>query len=902
MSMNGWNAAERLPVADFEQSPLPGPEAAIERAALPVAAGEMGPLPAAPWLAEPVRSDPRVRRTPAPAETPKRRWNRPSAREQERVQWNTPDGQEEARGRVKRVVVKADPRVRWIPPAGQKEAPRGPLATPPEAPLFDVPGPYEVNVREFGAIGSKLQFVGSIEGELDLVRIRVDKVRVRVEADSPPERPADSSDDPYLQERLGKPGHFDKPIHADQWVLRDAPAQVAAFRQLRPGAGIGIFGAAAKGVSHAAVIVAVDAAKFTVKFKPAAATRVTDAEVWNDDRPPIQAALDEAGLVAGVKNLRGAVVRVPAGTYPIGVPWAADNRPVFVWSNTRVVGEGPQRTVLVLADEVNQPVWDPQNPGNNLWAKVKSAGTAMVVANSRSTSWARDHRDRFHESVVRGSVDYLGPADREAAPNENISLEELAVDGNRENQRRLYRGGGDRRSWSYILREPREELPSGVGRDLVRQVPGIESGSQSVDFVASDNGSVPGMTKPVAQTIYVLATLIDGDGNESTPSRMGVILLYDLRRSFSLRVLFGKYPNVGRARAGNLKLRIWVRDGRPNESEAAKQVGYRIGAEQVVGQLMRKPIANWWDPREEYVDVRVELDPRKGGPQVLGEGPGAAPPGFGITAAGQGAGAGITLDNVRGSGLLNVVIRDCAVDGLMFGSSQSDPNDKQKINGGAEDCWATKVRMERCGRWGAAVPGRARNLRFSWCEFVDNLGGIDVEGHFEGAVRHVLGHVLRWQSRRFPVDGLYFDDCTWLNVGGFGIKLGPSPGQLMRLLRVQRCRFAGQAVAIWLAAENRDSLIDDVEITDTFFCFTLKQACVIQTRGEPAFPGKWLYPTGGRGRLYRCRFYHCPTGGLREPSYSYDASHIHPVLSFVATRRLKDEPPAGLGRWRNAPS
>ena len=533
--MNGWNHAEAMP-ADFEPTPLPGPEAAIERAALPVAAGEMGPLPAAPWLAEPVRSDPRVRRTPAPAETPKRRWNRRSAREQARVRWNTPNGREEARGRVKRVVVKADPRVRWIPPAGLKEAPPGPLATPPEAPLFDVPGPYEVNVRDFGAIGSKLQFVGSIDGELDVLRIRVDKVRVRVEADSPPERPADSSDDPYLQERLGKPGHFDKPIHADQWVFRDAPAQVAAFRQLRPGAGIGIFGAAAKGVSHAAVIVAVDAAKLTVKFKPAAATTVTDADVWNDDRPPIQAALDEAGVVAGVKNLRGALVRVPAGTYPIGVPWAADNRPVFVWSNTRVVGEGPQRTVLVLADEVNQPVWDPQNPGNNLWAKVKSAGTAMVVANSRSTSWARDHRERFHE-------------------------------------------------------------------------------------------------------------------------------------------------------------------------------------------------------------------------------------------------------------------------------------------------------------------------------------------------------------------GLYFDDCTWLNVGGFGIKLGPSPGQLMRLLRVRRCRLAGQAVAIWLAAENHDSLIDDVEITDTFFCFTLKQACVIQTRGEPAFPGKWLYPTGGRGRLYRCRFYHCPTGGLREPSYSYDASHIHPVLSFVATRRLKGESP-----------
>src|SRR5439155_23076648 len=113
-----------------------------------------------------------------------------------------------------------------------------------------------------------------------------------------------------------------------------------------------------------------------------------------------QAALNVVGA-------QGGTVYLPAGLYVVGVPNATTNRPLFVGSNTRVTGDGKGATVLKVCNEANQR--QPADPTN------VSAG---IFANKANT-W------------------YLPQGGTPLPPDLDITIEDLTLDGNRNNQSQI---------------------------------------------------------------------------------------------------------------------------------------------------------------------------------------------------------------------------------------------------------------------------------------------------------------------------------------------------------------------------------------------------------------------------------------------------------------------------------
>lgn len=135
-----------------------------------------------------------------------------------------------------------------------------------------------------------------------------------------------------------------------------------------------------------------------------------------DDRPAIQAALDEAA------RLGGGTVYLPAGTYRIGTPHSTygsppvDNQPLIVHSHTHLVGVNPGRTILRLADDVRQ------NPGYSALFGDTLRGATMIVNAANPWWWGR------HWGVNVPLPD----------PDEDVVIANMSLDGNRQGQTTLY--------------------------------------------------------------------------------------------------------------------------------------------------------------------------------------------------------------------------------------------------------------------------------------------------------------------------------------------------------------------------------------------------------------------------------------------------------------------------------
>lgn len=149
-----------------------------------------------------------------------------------------------------------------------------------------------------------------------------------------------------------------------------------------------------------------------------------DVDLRNDDGPAIQLALDDAAN----DPQKPAQVYLPAGVYPIGLPQPASGglTPLIVSSDTQVYGDGPNRSILKIADNVIA------KPGGS----YNYYATAFINAGSGwNAQW-------FNK--VANQPGFQPPQDQ------NSEIFGLGIDGNCENQPLLYSGlaGTDDSLWT----------------------------------------------------------------------------------------------------------------------------------------------------------------------------------------------------------------------------------------------------------------------------------------------------------------------------------------------------------------------------------------------------------------------------------------------------------------------
>src|SRR5947207_8352596 len=151
--------------------------------------------------------------------------------------------------------------------------------------------------------------------------------------------------------------------------------------------------AALVGVAIALAGPAVAASVFTTRPDDPAAVYVTPQEFGvrgdgtSDDTAGIQAAIDKAGAGFG-----GGIVFLPSGRYRL-------SRTIYIWSGVRVIGHGPTRPVLTLADNT---------PGYQ-----KGIGLMVLFSGGRPAAAGRGG------SGGRGRIPFPPPGT--VPPNENVA-------------------------------------------------------------------------------------------------------------------------------------------------------------------------------------------------------------------------------------------------------------------------------------------------------------------------------------------------------------------------------------------------------------------------------------------------------------------------------------------------
>ena len=651
---------ESVPGLDnLEQWPPPanGREAEVE--ALPVAArsARLG------FAVEPWRPDPRIVPMPAAAPDPRIRPLPPDrrGRQEGRMRTFVQDPAVRASGRMRDYRGEPDPRIREIP-VGQLQSALGEI----------------LDVRDFGALGERLVMTGSMDAGSPVLRLAVMVGRPTVDP---------SDDDPLLIERAAKEGRKDKPIKPELPLGRRATKDEEAFRKWRPKAGVGVAQAAGGGASLRGRVVSVDEGQWTLTLDVVATVTVRDARVWNDDSLPIQAALSEAGRLAeGPRAQAPVVVRIPRGSYPLGVPLAKDNLPLRIRSRTTVEGDGPGSTVLVLADEVNQRL------------DFSVAPERQWVGATVMTNWGSGV---YVFQGVGGGQMKAPPPDRE------ITIRQMTIDGNRDAQSLVFTRGGNAAIWrdpsAIADREMASLSPWVKPERLVRW----GSGERSVEVMS--NGKAAGFY--VAVSLFLQET-----GEESTAAI---------------------WPEV-----------VWTGPSAPapGGGAAAATVGefevilHHLPQNSYLGGGKRRPTLRVYVAPAKGGDIKdgsryvltheipgisagtVYRCPPKKLPQS-----GPRPPGclnfedirkyYPAAQAASVPAVGLQLDNVRQVAVEDVEVRNCAEGGIYVGSQVE----------GAEEVTLRRVDLHGF-RWFAMVLAFwVRKLTLQDCTIWDSECGIDVE-------------------------------------------------------------------------------------------------------------------------------------------------------------------------------
>ena len=411
-----------------------------------------------------------------------------------------------------------------------------------------------------------------------------------------------------------------------------------------------------------------------------------EVEVWRDDSLPIQEALDAAGSgQAGTSR-----VWAPAGVYSIGTPWARDNLPLRLWSRTTLEGDGPGRTVLRLADEVNQIV-DSTRPQNG------QEPAATVLTN-------------------RGSGVYVfdGVGDRRAKlppVDEGLTIRRLTLDGNRDGQRRFHTRGGVAEVWreAVPLNDPEIQYLSqwidvkklvrwGSGERSAEAVAVPEMGPLGSYWVAVSLVS----TKPGKEGVESTATILPGA--VSTVGLFNVVVhrlptneLIDAQNPPRLRVYLAIAVNVSNTELDGRRYKL------VNEVSGV-QAGqrYQCSVKARVPGGLTPPGC-------------LSLEAARTINRAIG--------------AGSVQALGLQLDNVRQVLVEDVEIRDGAGGGLYLGS---------QAEGEARDVVLRRVDLHGYRWFAIALVYRIYNLTLEDCTIWDSDYGMDVED-----VQQVVGLTLR---------------------------------------------------------------------------------------------------------------------------------------------------------------
>ena len=210
----------------------------------------------------------------------------------------------------------------------------------------------------------------------------------------------------------------------------------------------------------AARIVHIEAMARTVTLDPPPAGMAGQV-VWvtPDDRPPIQDALCAVRDFMVAKALPTGEVHLPAGLYQLGVSWARpeDNQPLMVPSGIALTGDGKGVTTLRIAPEVTQDVLDPRltEPEAAPYAGFAS-GWCVAVMNELASSLP--YNSVYPYGYVHpGNIahPYGNPPAGAPQPGGNptvvrdqyITISNLTIDCNRDNQSLMYTGGGNADLW-----------------------------------------------------------------------------------------------------------------------------------------------------------------------------------------------------------------------------------------------------------------------------------------------------------------------------------------------------------------------------------------------------------------------------------------------------------------------
>ncbi len=467
--------------------------------------------------------------------------------------------------------------------------------------------------------------------------------------------------------------------------------------------------------------------------------------IFIDDAPAIQRALSDAS------SLRGSVVHIPAGVYVLGVP-SRDvapnipcpnntNTPLFLKSNTTVFGDGPGKTILRLADNVNQHHPFPGASGSYIF------------------------------DTVPGSPK---PA------QSTIHVSDMTLDGNKDGQSDRFPGGGNSALWGYwgyapysVSAQAWNDGTSGFDASV-----GPDAGKPD-DYGAMGNGN--------GKRLAVCVTLSDDFGFETSVSGHDFACFYDDQnlswsKNHALKVTLPiEVPPAPRpVGASNPFI------GQPKHVNVYfKSLGHLVHVQDAEGNWSYQqtfPDGNEMDPRGYYVarfhDIVGKQDHviiSAAGPPVE---PNATVPGLAFPAIDIPSG-GLRLENVAASDFTNLEIRNFLGYGISMDETEKDKGNPPTTVSGVT---FTSVNLHDNARLACAVFVGVDTVTFNGCIFDGSSGGVD----FEAAQ---------------PANGVSFLGCRFTNTAGIALNLAASS---FNGLKVQQCWFEANQLHVKVFSENPD--------------------------------------------------------------------------------------------------
>lgn len=396
--------------------------------------------------------------------------------------------------------------------------------------------------------------------------------------------------------------------------------------------------------------------------------------VTNDESLPVQAAIDSLGS-------EGGTVFVPPGKYRIGttgrsLKFEGSNQPLFLGSNTRLVGAGVGATVLQLADDVRQ----------------------------RRKSFVDDAKcQSFDASIfVNRANGYINVPDSPPPPDTRLEVAHMTLDGNKDGQSLLYSRGNT--TDPHIDDPPENAVQPSIG-DPVPPPPNALVWGKGYGFAVSYTGDEPNKETANAGWGYLIKLPDQGGPNSPT-----------------VKLFLPPPPK------GSKNVVVYVRTDDPNPCLTGFAAeNYERQAPVPIPDA--DPIDPWNRPTLVIDRHAPPPDPPFLPPAFLTQFPGESS-----------LSMGLALDNIADCYLHDLEIRNFVTDGLelsdisdgLFGAIWSHDNGRHGVGNGGQAISLRFVncRMEHNASVGCSMEGsNFQDTHFLNCGFKNNGTGLGLTAH-----------------------------------------------------------------------------------------------------------------------------------------------------------------------------